>query len=640
MIKRFSLTKTVMGKDFNFEFEKGSYLIKGANGAGKTTVLSSLHPFDDFLSKDRSIRDLLKPGGKKEIVLTRFSDEYLIRIRKKKSSDDFFIQKNGEQVLLTTSVSIFKKEVDKIFNRKYFLFSQLHSNLKNFSNLQNSAIKNMFLTLASGEEFANIQQILREKIKSLSSKYENITHQLLGLDKGIEQFDIKHTEEELQATITNCKASLEKIEIMLKDNDSKRSQHIELTKAKNKEESYIQYLISSINSIEEKDDHVSNSKDKVKTYSENINRQKELEEILTNIQNKEYDEIAIIDNKINELKMKKYKLSNEIETTKKYENLPCEKSLQKKCPLVPEKLIDMKVLNARMDKLLDDKNKLEAGKKAIKQKYANEREAFELEQRGLTKEIKEQEKLLEYIRFVEESSAKLEKYRKDLEESETKLKEINDKIEEVGFDSDLLMKLTEKKINITNKLNSSEQELKLIKIVKSSEEEKNSLREMQEAIMKKKESFAKIQKLFSVNEFPAVELLSVLEQINTTTNHLLGLYNPNFRLEAHLKDDARQSIILDVINNGTKLNLDDLSSGEGVWINKFIRLALAFTARQSYPYIDYLTCDEGEGAVDQEAREIFLASHNDMISKFNFSQLFIVSHDPRANELFDHVITF
>jgi len=60
---------SILNRSFEFNFGKGSYLFRGTNGAGKTTVLDSLNPFDSFISRGKSIRDVLNTGGVKEVVL-------------------------------------------------------------------------------------------------------------------------------------------------------------------------------------------------------------------------------------------------------------------------------------------------------------------------------------------------------------------------------------------------------------------------------------------------------------------------------------------------------------------------------------------------------------------------------------------
>ena len=132
------------------DFTKGdhrSILFQAPNGTGKTSLLSTLHPFSSTMDERNSII-LPDKDGYKEIHFMNGNDEYIIKhhyLNKRKNKQiKSYISKNGEELNENGTVKSFEEIVEKELDvtPSFFILSRIGSNVKNFIGLKPAERKN------------------------------------------------------------------------------------------------------------------------------------------------------------------------------------------------------------------------------------------------------------------------------------------------------------------------------------------------------------------------------------------------------------------------------------------------------------------------------------------------------------------
>ena len=641
MIKYFKLTglKT-LDKEFEFNFGPGSYLFCGPNGAGKTTVLDSLHPFDTSISRGVSIRDMLNPGGMKEIVITRHEDEFLIRITKMKgSSDTFFIQKNGKKHLLTQKVSAFRDEVNRLFLPNVFQFLQIHADSPDLSRVKNVEFKQQLLELAGGDQF----EVIRGEIKKrLSSSKFHITAkegELAGIRIGQDELHITGSPDEVKDSLVKAKAKKKKLETLVSEMEVVRQEYTNLTSRRNLLIHQLQVAETEVNRIEDILPKLDMYRRDLMPLDEKRERLSSILEELSEIQTIEFNELSALQRDTNTLEEQMRELSRKLSVSEKFKDIPCGKDLQSTCPLVPE-IENVRDLKDQMVLVKIEKGEKMTLTEATKAKNIDRKKILVLEKTTLVKEVAHLTSLHDEVIRYEDCENRLEGLLSQIEVLTKQIKEIDENLTTCLYDAGKMAEIREMVHGIIRKISDCENQLMLLERMGSTTERKETLETELTTLHSTYDAQVILNKAFSVNEFPVLTLNSVVGRMNVGANSLFQVFVPELSLNAYVKDDARQTIEPDVYKNGQSVLMFLLSTGEKVWCNRITKIALALIANQQHPFMDVLTCDEGDGALHVSVREDFLKAHRTILESSGLSQLFLVSHDPRAEKVFDNVIRF
>lgn len=213
-LKNFKGIFAGMGKkeiEINFsECDKRIVLLLGANGSGKSTIMSMLHPFmESFDGRDSLILD--DHDGYKEIWIQKGEDLYRIEhfYGKKNKS---FIYKNDESLNESGGIRTFLMIVEEELgvNSELFKIIRIGSNSKNFIDLQASARKQYLGKFTpSIEMYVQAYKVVNEKLLASNKEIKFVTDELQKIDPEAEVKERIHRFEKALKKLTRQSNELE-----------------------------------------------------------------------------------------------------------------------------------------------------------------------------------------------------------------------------------------------------------------------------------------------------------------------------------------------------------------------------------------------------------------------------------------------
>ena len=164
-------------------------LLQGANGKGKTVILSMLQPFASSYD-DRNELILENEDGYKEIHIQNKDDEYIIKHyylnKRKNKSVKSYISKNGEELNENGTVKSFENIIEEELDLtpSFFTLSRIGSNVKNFIGLKPAERKN-FLSkfLPDISQYLFEYKKVNEKTLVVNKRIKSITNEIAKLDE-------------------------------------------------------------------------------------------------------------------------------------------------------------------------------------------------------------------------------------------------------------------------------------------------------------------------------------------------------------------------------------------------------------------------------------------------------------------------
>jgi DNA repair exonuclease SbcCD ATPase subunit len=284
--------------------------IMGGNGRGKSTLLTSIHPYP--YSYDKRDSSLILDGeiGEKEIRIvsgkTRYKIFHHYDRSKKKPSNKSFIEKDGIELNENGGIGTFEAIIEQEFGltKDYILVGRLSESTKNFVELEPAARKNFIINqLPETEPYIRAFKVVSEKclMREKEIKY---------LSSEIEKYEEKSFYEE---KIEDLKKRLEK------SNKKIRSKEKELGKLEEKRNSILSDpKVKKVKEVSvERDDKETELADVKKTLKillektpeVNDSSIKKLPKIIENL----YKEIAVKSSEIENCKENHAKLSDELD---------------------------------------------------------------------------------------------------------------------------------------------------------------------------------------------------------------------------------------------------------------------------------------------------------------------------------------
>lgn len=202
-------------KEIEIDFsatDKRIILFLGANGSGKSTMMSQLHPYmESFDSRDSLILEGCE--GFKEIHIQNGDDVYRIEHYYGKGKNKSFIYKNGSDVPMNEGGGIrtFLAHVEQELGvtPEFFKIVKIGSNSKNFIDLQASARKQFLGNFTpSIEEYVLAHKVVAEKLLLSNKEITYIANELKKLE---DKEEVKSRIDVLAKTLRKNTAAANKV---------------------------------------------------------------------------------------------------------------------------------------------------------------------------------------------------------------------------------------------------------------------------------------------------------------------------------------------------------------------------------------------------------------------------------------------
>ncbi|MDD3172121.1 MAG: AAA family ATPase [Herbinix sp.] len=196
-------------------------IIAGANGSGKTSILSTLHPYaTNGLMDDRDDRALILDGeeGYKEIHIVDSDNMYIIKHfyywNKNPKGTKSFIMKNDVELNPNGNITSFKEVISQEFSLEmdYLKLIRLGNNVTNFINMKSFDRKQFTANFLSDVDiYASILKKINNSSKSISTLVNTVSDKLRRLNI-LDIDSIKQYLSDTEDRLSKAKKNLEKVQ--------------------------------------------------------------------------------------------------------------------------------------------------------------------------------------------------------------------------------------------------------------------------------------------------------------------------------------------------------------------------------------------------------------------------------------------
>lgn len=640
MIRGLKLENWKSHLESELDFDKGTNVLVGVMGSGKSSVLSAISfalfgTFPAHRSREVKLDDVImrrpqkKEEAKVELEFEIDGDVFTVmrKVERGKGTTEASIRKGGE--LLDTGASRTTELVEKQLKVDYNLFSRaVYSEQDGLDN---------FLEIRRGERMKKIDDLLQidrfEKCRSnVTTLVNRLTDRISSKKKTIEEMEEQENFdriEEIEDEIKNMEDDLEELKKRLEeikeehDETKKEIQSLrkgikEIEKFENKKsnlEGIISNLKEDVESLKDKTEH---SKDRVQEKLEN---KKERLEKLEGDREEIKESLEELKSKQKEKKIKISDLQQRIQKIKGVEG---------KCPVCDRDLDE-----EHREELIDERrkkiNKLAEDKEAVEEKIENkEGEKEELKKRieKLKDEERELEKSLDSAEELEKKKDKLEGKKEELKGIKKGLEEKREEFDRERMENkqEMLNKLSGNKKETEEKIRNKKRRLEERK------EEKGRLEERKERFEKYKDEIEQSERLKEDLKKFRGALKSTQEQLRTrfidAVNSTLSKVWSNLYPYDDFSDlrftISEGDYELQFKNKGTWQPVEGIASG-GERTSACLALRIAF-ALVLAPNLRWLVLDEPTHNLDRQAVKELSELLRTRISEF-VDQVFLITHD-------------
>jgi len=662
MITGLKLENWKSHSDSEFEFGKGTNVLVGVMGSGKSSVLSAISfalfgTFPSHRSREVTLDDIImnRPQKKEEAkVKLEFEiggQEFEIErvIARGKGTKEASIRKGGE--LLDTGPSRVTELVEKYLKVDYNLFSRaVYAEQDGLDN---------FLEIRKGERMKKIDDLLqidrfeecRSNVTTLTNRMEErIKSKKKTVEEMEEQEDFSKIEE-LEEEIGEIKEEMEELEEKLERLDEEyqeRKEEIEELREGLDEIKKLENRKSTIKgSISSLEDDIESLKDEAEFSEEEVDeklekKEKELKE-LENEKEAIKEDLDDLEDKQKDRKIRIKEIQKKIQKIKGVEG---------KCPVCDKELDEdhkkelLEERREKVSKLAEEKEKLESRieEKETKLKEINEnKEDLKEEKRSLERKKESLDKLEEKKEDLKEKKEKLQNISEELEEKQEKfdrekIEEKQERVNEISGERERIKERAENKKEIMEERKGEKEKL---------EERKERFEKYKEEIKSSEGLIEDLKKFKSALSSTQEQLRTkFIEAVNSTLTKVWGSlypYDDFSDLRFTIKEGDYE---LQFKNKGSWQSVEGIASG-GERTSACLALRIAF-ALVLAPNLRWLVLDEPTHNLDRQAvkdlsellrtsvsefvDQVFLITHNETMENAASSHLYKLNRDKHRDE--------
>lgn len=636
ILKKLILKNFKSHKNTIINFKKGITIIVGENGAGKSSILEGI-TYALFKKAQLNQSNLIRLDNSNnianmsvELFFERNGTEYKINrtVTSSKSTSRIFKKVNGKYILYVEGNSQVNDEVKTIIDMDIDLFlNAIYIRQGEIADLiykkpsERKKIIGKFLQIEELEKMwenmpkiINVYKIKQEKFKGMIISEDDTKYEL--------EENIKD-KKELKIKLAECENIKNRINIQ-KQKISKEKNEIEMQKT-----NYLT-LLNNIGNEKIKINKLKNEENELETAYQNILKNekkcKKLEKLINDFEEDD------IENKIIDLKSDNKFLTNDNRSIN--ENISNIESIKEKCPICKSvikesdkiKMINYyhKTIEKNDEKIIKNKNELDKLEDTFERQKRIKREYLELKA-----DIKNKNSILKNIENIKTRLKRkedlLNELNSNLEESKydnkklTKMKNMLDELEEENIKNSEIIGITKGKIsNISSQIEKLETDLENFTMVKKEISTMDSYINL----------LQELRFLYGKDGLQN-ELRNISKYlIQKNTNDFFDRFNFNYS-DLLIDEDFNVSLV----QNNQEVNVNMLSGGEKMAVALALRLGITQTI--SGGNINCMFLDEPTIHLDG----VRVNELNGLLLNLNFiPQMFIVTHNPKLENLADNVI--
>ncbi len=633
-------------KDSSFEFAKGTNLLIGKMGSGKTSVMDAISfalfgTFPSLTSRQVNISNLItaKPVKEKEakieLSFSYNNSSYKVVRTIKGSKTEALLYKENKLIAGPQTTEVNKK-IEEILSMSFDLFAKAVYSEQNqidfFLKLPPNKRKQLFDDLLDIEKY----ETARRNAKTLINKFKRLK---------------KEKEETAQSLKTSLQESKSKILDKIKDEKAKLPALTEKISSLQTKLSIIKQQYENLKNKKQKYDSLVSKKNRLSAYIEANSKISFSKEKLQNLKNefiklKSQKEEALknktsFDSLLNQKTKKKYELEHQISNLKKEKTALLPKQLEGKtvCPLCSQPISQHTIEslkkealehNKKIEKQIEEKTKeilkIQTEIKTLESQYKETAKTFS----SIEEKISELKLKISSLEDAERKISLLQDYKKELSE-------IEQKISLLGFKDSFFLETQEKYSKLREKFVSAKKDEQLIQeTIKNHLSYLNDLEKQEQQYKKLEKEAELLSNILSNLEVFSSALAStqielrehLLSSLNQSLN-LLWTYLYPYSDYSSLclfpeKAGATDTYTLKVKASNGWIDVSSwLSGGEKTVASIVLRIAFSLVLTKN---LSWLILDEPTHNLDTQAIEKMSDLFSNQLPSL-VEQIFIITHD-------------
>ena len=196
----------------------GLVAFDGMNGAGKSTVLENLHPYNTLASRSGALyQHVYIRNAEKELSFAYQGDHYktLLKIDCQSGKSEGFIWKDGNSEV-NGKITMYAKYITALLGSENMFFHSVFcaQNAAKLSDMTTGELKSLLSEFLNLDKLAGYEAESKEKITAVTGNVEQVEKQLLILNNKLSGYnDVSTMLTKSKEDLTTCESSIETLKI-------------------------------------------------------------------------------------------------------------------------------------------------------------------------------------------------------------------------------------------------------------------------------------------------------------------------------------------------------------------------------------------------------------------------------------------